>query len=126
MRLFISIFGPDGSGKSTQARILASHLVSQGFDVRIIWIKSYHMLAYILSRVVEWLSPSSVSRNAYGHIIRINPLCRNSVSKLLWSLIEFFSLVPLVLLRVYVPLLIGKTIITERLRHNADRTEFIC
>jgi thymidylate kinase len=113
-RLFISIFGPDGSGKSTQARILAGQLVLQGLDVQIVWIKSYHTLAYILSRIIGWLSPSSVSRNAYEHIIRIKPLCRNNMSKTLWSLIEFFSLIPLVLSRVYVPLLMGKIIIAER------------
>ena len=111
---FISIFGPDGSGKSTHARILADYLVSKGFDVRIVWIKSFHTLAYVLSKIIEGLSPRSVVRNAQYNVIRINSMCCNRFNRLLWSLIEFISIIPLVLLRVYIPLLMGKIVITER------------
>jgi hypothetical protein len=112
--LFISIFGPDGSGKSTQARLLARYLASQGFKVKIVWIRSFHTLAYVLSRLYWKLSPRSVELNAYGHIIRIKPLCRGKLRRLIWAWIEFISIVPKIFIEVYLPSLVGKTIVAER------------
>lgn len=113
-RLHIIIFGPDGSGKSTQARLLAAYLMTCGFKVRIVWIKSFHTLAYLLSRLYQKLSPRSVELNAYGHIIRIKPLCHGKLRRSLWAWIEFFSIIPKNFIEVYIPSLIGETIITER------------
>jgi thymidylate kinase len=112
--LLISIFGPDGSGKSTQARLLARYLASQGFKVKIVWIKSFHTLAYVLSRLYWKLSPRSVELNAYGHIIRIKPLCHGKLRRLIWAWIEFISIIPRILIEVYLPSLIGEVIVTER------------
>jgi thymidylate kinase len=113
-KLLISIFGPDGSGKSTQARLLAMYLASQGFKAKIVWIKSFHTLAYVLSRLYWRLSPRSVELNAYGHIIRIKPLCHGKLRRLVWVWIEFISIIPRILIKVYLPSLIGEIIITER------------
>jgi len=112
--LFVSIFGPDGSGKSTQARILADYLFSRGSKVKIVWIKSYHTLAYVLSRIYGSLSPNSITVNAYGHIIRIGAISSSRLNRLIWAWIEFVSVLPLALLRVYLPLSMGRVVIAER------------
>ncbi|MEM4468906.1 MAG: hypothetical protein QXS32_07580 [Candidatus Nezhaarchaeales archaeon] len=114
MTLFISIFGPDGSGKSTQARILAKHLVNRGLKVKLVWIKSRHTLAYIISRVFAKLSPRFLVLNPHGTIIRINAINNNPIGRLIWPWIEFMSILPLVILRVYLPLLMGYVIVAER------------
>jgi thymidylate kinase len=112
--LLISIFGPDGSGKSTQARLLAAYLASRGFKVKVVWIKSFHTLAYVLSRLYQKLSPRSVELNMYGHIIRIKPLCQGKLRRPIWAWIEFISIAPKIFIEVYLPSLVGKTIIAER------------
>jgi len=107
----ISIFGPDGSGKSTQARILARDLIIRGFKVKIVWIKSCHTIAYLLSKIYEKLR--RVTYNAYGHVIRIDAI-NGRVNKSIWALIEFISILPLVLIHVYIPMSMNRIIITER------------
>jgi len=41
----VSFFGPDGSGKTTQAMMLADHLRARGVKVRLAWIRSKRTLA---------------------------------------------------------------------------------
>lgn len=112
--LFVSIFGPDGSGKSTQARILANYLSSRGFSVKIAWIRSYHTVACILSEFIARLSPHAVTLNTHGDVIRLNRISAGSAGRLMWTLIEFASLLPLVIFRVYLPLSMGNVVIAER------------
>jgi thymidylate kinase len=112
--LFISIFGPDGSGKSTQARILANYLMSRGFKVKIVWIKSYHTLSYILSEIVAKVFPNSVTLSPQGTIIRIDPVSNGLMNHLVWALIEFLSVLPLIIFHVYVPLIAGRIVIADR------------
>lgn len=72
------------------------------------------MLAYVLSKIFGKLSPYSVRLNAYGHIIRIDMFAASRFNRLIWSIIEFISILPLVLLQVYLPLRLGVVIICER------------
>jgi hypothetical protein len=103
-----------GSGKSTQARLLAAYLASRGFKVKVVWVKSFHTLAYVLSRLYQKLSPRSVELNMYGHIIRIKPLCQGKLRRPIWAWIEFISIAPKIFIEVYLPSLVGKTIVAER------------
>lgn len=114
MKLFVSIFGPDGAGKSTQVRILANYFAAKGFKVKIVWIKSYHTLAYVLCKIFEKLSPYSIVRNSYGIVIRISPIANNKFSRIIWAWIEFISLLPWIVIRVYLPLLMGINVLADR------------
>jgi len=111
---FIYIFGPDGSGKSTHARILAGYLAHDGVRVKIVWIKSQHSIAFIISRVFSKFAPHSVSLDPNGSIIRIYAVSNGSISRLVWSIIEFIGIIPWIILRIYIPLLMGKIVIAER------------
>jgi len=60
---------------------------------------------------------SYLNENRYGAVSPITmcpPILRNRFSKFLWSIAELAGIVPVVLLQVYLPLLLGFTVVAER------------
>ena len=105
----LSFFGPDGSGKTTQAKMLADHLRARGSKVSLAWIRSKHTLAYLVLSAIRRLSPGSVTMSPGGGVMRIMGVRGRS-----WAILEVLSLAPLVLLRAYIPLISGRVVIAER------------
>ena len=109
----IVFFGPDGSGKTTQAILLASHFQKQGFKVRLVWIRAHHSLASILSKILS-------SFGYYRSIFSQGKSCKSFDVKLLprlkrfWGFIEFISVLPWILIKVKLPLLLGYVVIAHR------------
>jgi thymidylate kinase len=104
----IIFFGPDGSGKTTQAELLLQRLRNDGIKTRKLWLRSLHTLAFIISRVaMSVFNYHSVYdfRKKYSPKKSFQPF---------WYAIEFVSILPLVLFRFDVPMLRGNTIIAER------------
>lgn len=132
--LVIAFFGPDGAGKSTQARLMTNYLRSKGFKVRKAWVRSPHTFAFLLWKLFMRLNlrrsqgdmriemPSRpaapyVSEDSYGIISPITmepPFLNGSLSRRIWSMIEFVSVLPVLILQVYMPLFLGYIVVAER------------
>jgi len=110
----IHFFGPDGVGKSTQARILAHLLQKRGFPIRVVRIRSGRTFASLLLMMLGLLLHSTITRGADGRIIKLHFLKPYSLNGKIWALIEFLSIIPIILLKVYLPLFRGKIVIAER------------
>lgn len=130
----IAFFGPDGAGKSTQAELLVDHLESREFKVKRAWVRSVHTFAFLLWRLFYKLNlchtkSSSLARmgnrfavsyfneSPYGVVSPITmtpPILIGRVSRFFWSVIEILSIIPVVVLQVYVPLLLGRVVVAER------------
>jgi thymidylate kinase len=130
----IAFFGPDGAGKSTQAELIVGFLTNRGFRVKRAWIRSTHTFAYLLwmlfyrlhlcddrsgflkkSRVC--FAVSYLNESQYGAVSPITmspPILRGPVSRWIWATIEVASIVPVVVLQVYLPLLLGSVVVAER------------
>jgi hypothetical protein len=110
----IAFFGPDGTGKSTHVDLLVSHFKANKTKVKKIWIRSPHTLAYLLSRILMGIGFSKRISNPYGKQTTIPAVDKNRGLRFIWPWIELTSVIPLVLIRVYIPLHLGYTIVAER------------
>src|SRR5438445_11343811 len=95
----VSFFGPDGSGKTTQAKMLADHLRARGVKVRLAWIRSKHTLPYLVLSAMRRFSPGSVVMSPGGGVMRIKGVGRRSRVT-----IELLSPGPPMPLQLYAPL----------------------
>ena len=109
----IIFFGPDGSGKTTQARLLASHFQQQGFKVRLVWIRAHHSLSSILSKILASFGYYRIiiSKKESYKLFDVQSLPR---LKRFWGFIEFVSVLPWILIKVKLPLLLGYVVIADR------------
>jgi thymidylate kinase len=130
----IAFFGPDGAGKSTQADLLISYLNGNGFKVKKAWVRSTHTVAFLLWIVFKKLNlvrgqskaakqmtirpaVSYLNQRSYGAVSPITtspPVLKGSLSKFIWSTIEVIGILPVVLLQVYLPLMLGYEVVAER------------
>jgi len=92
----------DGVGKSIQARLLTKFLNRNGIKVKMIWIKSPHTFAFYLWGLFH----------KFGFL---TPPLNSNFDKHVWLWIEFFSIIPKILLDVKVPVWLGKKLVADRL-----------
>lgn len=109
----IIFFGSDGTGKTTQAGFVIDELQRRKLNVKRAWIRGRHLFAFLISQVLLKLgySKTIIQTGAPGGKILDT---RKLPGKRFWSLVEFSSVVPLALLRVYIPLLLGYSVVAER------------
>jgi hypothetical protein len=87
--------------------------MNSGFKVRRVWIRGRHSLAFLVSQTLLRLGYRYTLPQAGAPGGRILD-SRRLPAKWVWSLIEFASVVPIVIGRVYVPLAFGYRVISER------------
>ncbi len=110
---FIYITGCDGTGKTTQARRLLAHLTAQGIEPQHLWLRfpfffSLPLLAYARWRGYSWYEARGEVRQGYWDFSR-SWLLRTCLP---WVLLIDAALAAL--LKIYLPLSKGKTIVCER------------
>ena len=111
---FIAFFGPDGSGKTTQARLLVNYLQSHGTKTKKVWIRSPHTLAYLFSRFFIKIGFCRTVSSPLGKQTKLPAVHSSHQLRCFWSILELVSVMPVILFRVYMPLFLGYTLVAER------------
>jgi|YelNatPaOPRAMG01_1025707.scaffolds.fasta_scaffold36633_2 DNA polymerase III delta prime subunit len=106
--MLIALFGPDGSGKTTIASALALELRCRGLKPIIAWMRGTHTLVSLLARFLSKLTIFKGLDNPYYGISI--PSCMRR----LWQLMEFISVLPILLFRFMLPSFLGYTVVAER------------
>ena len=109
----VHFFGPDGSGKSTQARMLVGYLKRRGVPARICWVRSPHTVAFVFWRLLVRIGFYRVALNPFGVSVKLPAVNRNRTVRLVWSIFEFLGVLPLVL-RTHLHILSGHKLVAER------------
>ena len=111
--MILVLTGVDGSGKTTIAREITKHLVTKGFKVRMVWVKSLHTLAYLIYVFYSKLWGIEYIVNPTGRIVE--HYCTQWMRKLgtLWIIIEFISVIPWIII-VYLYNIMGYLVICDR------------
>jgi thymidylate kinase len=110
---FIYITGCDGTGKSTQARLLMEHLEAEGLRPVHLWLRfpfflSLPLLAFARWRGYSWHEETEGVRHGYWDFSRSWLLRR----VLPWTLLADAALASV--RKIYLPLWRGRTIVCER------------
>lgn len=109
----IHFFGPDGSGKSTQAKILMEHIKKDGTNVGKCWLRSPHTFAFLLWHLFVRIGFYRVVSNPSGIEMKLPAVDRNRLLRSFWALTEFFSVLPLII-RTDLETKRGRKLVAER------------
>ena len=110
----IVFFGPDAAGKSTQARLIIEYLKSHGRRTRIAWLRGTHSLAFVIAKFLTKLGYYRIVKVPSGVTYRVfDPALLPKLQRF-WGVIEFLSVLPWIILRVYLPRVLGYTVVAER------------
>jgi len=91
--MIIALSGPDGTGKTSCAKILSILLRKRGVVTSRVWIKHVHTFAYAILRMLEIINLRHVVRSPSGTFVT-HSMARYSK---LWMWIELLGILPLIL-----------------------------
>ena len=109
----IAFVGPVGSGKSTQMRILYSKLKQRGLKVKMSFLKTGHLFAFVLEVILAKMVASKRKNiSPIRVLVEERPHFFKRIFKL-WLSLDLISIAIKFLTNIYIPLKLGYTILVE-------------
>jgi len=109
----IAFVGPVGSGKSTQMRLLYSKLKQRGLKVKMSFLKTGHLFAFILEVILaKMVASKRKDVSPIRALVEEKPHFFKRIFKL-WLGLDLISIAIKFLTNIYIPLKLGYTILVE-------------
>jgi thymidylate kinase len=106
--MIITFIGPVGVGKSTQITLFEQYLKNSQFKTKKTYINSVHLLAFVLSALVEML----VNIGDIRYRNKLKKRIYNQITPI-WTTLDEFSIASKFLFSVYIPYKLGYNILIE-------------
>ncbi len=109
MYKMVYFFGPDGTGKTTQAKLVSSWLKEKGFRVWRTSVKHHHMLSYLVLKLLYSRGPKKEVISHHGFDDALARRIRTP-----WKFLELASLLLVIFYRVILFMLLGYVVVCDR------------
>lgn len=111
----ICIIGPDGTGKTTQAKMLIDKLKKEGIDCEYKWFRFHHFFSLPLLALARLMGLSEVKTLKSGRKIGYHYFYESKVISSLYSMLLLLDTFIFALAKIYIPVKIfKKTIVCDR------------
>ena len=110
----ICIIGPDGVGKTTQARLLQKKFERDGTPHKYVWLRRNHKISLPLLAFARVIGLSRVKQLKNGGKIVYHDFNKLRPVAFLYQFTLFVDILLSLLVKVHIPLLLGKSVICDR------------
>ena len=126
--MIIVLFGPDGSGKTTQIRLLTSYFKARGVKFYKTYISTHHLFAWILFKIFVTAGHYIWRPNVYAQVEKYpSPEVFSSrLGKIIKYIVEGISLLLAILLKVQLPSKLLKRLVIVERYIPSSLADFVC
>jgi len=115
----ICIIGPDGAGKTTQARLLQKKLEQAGIQCKYVWLRFNHKISLPLLAFARAVGLSRAQQLKSGKKLVYHNFDKYRPVAFLYQYTLLVDVLLSSLMKVRIPLLLGKTVVCDRFVHDS-------
>lgn len=110
----VCIIGVDGTGKTTQAKLLIHKLTQENCIAEYRWVRFHHLFSLPLLFIARFLKLSEVQKIDENSEIGYHYFERSKIISFLYPYLLYIDTLIDVFLKIYIPILSGKLLVCDR------------